>query len=65
VSRSRPQFADRVFVDTSAFYAASDRNNRETDSARKLITRLISERNQLVTTNFVLAELHALILTSG
>ena len=63
MTSARSRLADRVFVDTSAFYAASDRDNREADTARALVARLVAERSQLVTTNFVLAELHALILT--
>lgn len=62
---SRPRFPERIFVDSSAFYAASDRDNRAASPARTLVARLISERRQLVTTNFVLAELHALLLARG
>ncbi len=65
MSGSGPIAPNRVFVDTSAFYAASDRDNRASDAARALIARLISERSHLVTTNFVLAELHALVLARG
>lgn len=65
MTSSKPGLPVRVFVDTSAFYAASDRDNRAASHARALVARLISERSQVVTTNFVLAELHALLLAHG
>jgi uncharacterized protein len=51
-----------VFVDTSAFVALfADRDGRHGD-AQIVQAQLIHDRRQLVTTNFVLAEVHALLL---
>jgi predicted nucleic acid-binding protein len=51
-----------VFVDTSGLVALlADRDGRHAD-ARMVQARLVRDRMQLVTTNFVLAEMHALLL---
>jgi predicted nucleic acid-binding protein len=51
-----------VFVDTSGFVALlADRDSRHAD-ATMVQARLIRDRAQLVTTNFVLTEMHALLL---
>lgn len=51
-----------VFVDTSAWYAlASEREDRY-DIARRVLDTLKHRRGKLVTSNFVVAETHALIL---
>jgi predicted nucleic acid-binding protein len=53
----------RVFVDSSAYYALTDQDERTTHHAAMAIRdRLIRDRTRLFTTNFVLAETHALIL---
>ena len=52
-----------VFVDTSAFYAALNRRDRFHPEAASLFERATVEEWRLVTSNFVLAETHALILT--
>ena len=52
----------RVFVDTSGFYAALNRRDACHVSATNLFNRAQAERWQLFTTNFVVAETHALIL---
>jgi predicted nucleic acid-binding protein len=52
-----------VFVDTSGFYAAINRNDRNHDAAVALFGRGVEESWKLITSNFVLAETHALILT--
>ncbi len=52
----------RVFVDTSAFFALVDSHDQEHAGALAIQTRLIAERWRLFTTNFVLAETHALVL---
>ncbi|MGH2561744.1 MAG: type II toxin-antitoxin system VapC family toxin [Thermomicrobiales bacterium] len=52
----------RVFVDTSAYFALV--NDRDIDYPRVLAiaTRLTAEGRRLFTTNFVLAETHAMVL---
>jgi predicted nucleic acid-binding protein len=52
----------RLFVDTSAYYAATDRRDRDHVAAAAVMRRLVEERHSLVTTNVVLFELHALLL---
>jgi len=65
VIRSRSGLPRTVFVDTSAFYATTDRASNDTSSVRRILARLIDDQVQLVTTNFVVAELHALLLSRG
>jgi uncharacterized protein len=51
-----------VFVDSSAWYALSDRGDANYQRAHAVATRLATGRRFLLTTNFVLAEAHALLL---
>ena len=53
---------NRVFVDTSGFYAALNRRDAHHRDAARLFQQARRERWFLFTTNFVLAESHALIL---
>ena len=53
---------NRVFVDTSGFYAALNRRDAHHRDAARLFRRAQRDRWFLCTTNFVLAESHALIL---
>lgn len=52
----------RVLVDTSAYYALADGSDSSHNKAVELARRLAVERWRLFTTNFVLAETHALLL---
>ena len=52
----------KVFVDTSAYYAFLDRTDVSHAVARLTFPRLFSNGTELYTTNFVLAETHALLL---
>ncbi len=52
-----------VFVDTGAFYAALNRRDQNHTEAVELFNKAIDEQWKLVTSNFVIAETHALILT--
>jgi predicted nucleic acid-binding protein len=52
----------RVFVDTGAFYAALNRKDASHFVARRLLKQAQTERWYLFTTNFVVAETHALLL---
>src|SRR5215212_4822144 len=51
-----------VFVDTSAFGALSAVGEQDHQAAKSIRARLTRQRISLVTTNFVLAETHALLL---
>jgi predicted nucleic acid-binding protein len=63
---SRGRFPDnQVFVDTSAFFAISNRRDSSHENAIAILRRLIQVRTKLVTTNFIVAELHALLLARG
>lgn len=53
----------RVFADTSAYAALVDRTDVDHQDAVKIRARLITERWRVYTTNFVVAETHALLLT--
>ena len=53
---------NRVFVDTSGFYAALNRRDAHHRDAARLFRRAQRGHWFLCTTNFVLAESHALIL---
>jgi predicted nucleic acid-binding protein len=55
--------AVRVFVDTSAYFALANRRDASHGPATGIMEELVSSRRRLFTTNFVLAELHALLLT--
>jgi predicted nucleic acid-binding protein len=46
-----------VFVDTGAFAALADRNDRHHREARRLLRRLARERRTLVTSTYVVDEL--------
>jgi predicted nucleic acid-binding protein len=61
VSLVRPH--QPVFVDTSAYCAVSNRHDVNHDRARSILVELVANRCPLITTNFILAELHALLLT--
>jgi len=53
----------RVFVDTSAYVALSDRRDDRHEDAKAILSRLSRERRFLFTTNFVLAETHSLLVS--
>jgi len=53
----------RVFVDTSAYFALADRRSASHRAMDAIVRRLITERWRLFTSNFVLAETHALLLS--
>ncbi|MDQ3548539.1 MAG: PIN domain-containing protein [Chloroflexota bacterium] len=60
--RTLPILPRRIFLDTSAFFALASPRDEHSSVAHALLRRLVDERCELVTTNFVLAELHALLL---
>ena len=51
-----------VFGDTSAFFALAAQTDRHHLEAQALLERITAERFLLYTTNFILAETHALLL---
>ena len=51
----------RMFVDTSAYFAVANRRDASHEPAGALMRRLVAEQWCLFTTNFVLAEVHALL----
>lgn len=55
----------RVFVDTSAFFGFMSRNDRNHATAISILQSLQAVRAELVTTNFIRAEAHALLLARG
>jgi predicted nucleic acid-binding protein len=62
-SRHKRGALSPLFVDSSGFYALIDRDDDNHRRARILFRAAATQRRQLVTTNFVLAEAHALILS--
>lgn len=52
----------RVFVDTSEYYALADRNDANFEAALSILSHLAANHSRLFTTNFVIAEAHALLL---
>lgn len=53
----------QLFVDTSVFYAVANRRDVDHGTAVALMRAFGRERRPLMTTNFVVAELHALLLS--
>jgi predicted nucleic acid-binding protein len=63
MSSRPPRHSRRAFIDTSGYFAVANRRDaRHTDGAATF-RRLIVEGRPLFTTNFILAETHALLLT--
>ena len=52
----------QLFVDTSAYFALTDRRDENHESAVRILRQLIRENSELLTTNYVVAETHALLL---
>ncbi len=57
------QRAHWIFADTSGYYAAVAENDDNHAAALAILSRLERQRSRLFTTQYVLAELHALIIT--
>jgi uncharacterized protein len=56
-------FARRVLIDASAYFALGDPRDRNHLPARAVARQIIDERLRTFTTNFVVAEAHALHVT--
>ena len=52
----------RVLVDSSAYFALADRGSDDHRFARAVSDRLASEQWRTFTTNYIVAETHALVL---
>lgn len=63
MSRAEAFISRRVFVDTSAYYALTDPRDARHAQARQIALLLTSARRPQFTSNFVLAETHALALS--
>lgn len=61
MSSADPSF--QALLDTSAYYALIDTAENTHRKAQEIQHRLIAERWRLITTNFILAETHALVLS--
>lgn len=53
----------RSFVDTSGYYACTDPRSTDYAAAGSILGYLTSEHWRLYTTNYILAETHALLLS--
>lgn len=62
MTRSSLYLARRAFVDTSAYFALTESHSTYHVDATRILTRLGHEHWRIVTTNFVLAETHSLLL---
>ncbi len=51
-----------MFIDTSAYFALINENDFSHAQAREIANRLLVARKRLFTSNFVIAETHALVL---
>ena len=61
--RGRPlSFPRSTFVDCSAYYAAAARRDANHDLAQRLFTELVRRGTRLITTRYILAETHALVV---
>lgn len=58
----RESHARTVFMDTSAHYALVDANDRNHPAAVAILARIAREGRAIITTNFVVAETHALLI---
>lgn len=58
----RPIRAGRIFVDTSAYFALANENEAFHAAASSIMSRLAESRARFFSTNFIVAETHALVL---
>lgn len=52
----------QIFVDTSAYFALTDRRDENHRVAVRIIHQLVREGTEFLTTNYVVAETHTLLL---
>src|SRR5690348_14150004 len=53
----------RIFVDTSAYFSYINPKDASYSASRRVMSRLADAHASLLTSNFVVAETHALLLT--
>lgn len=53
----------RILVDTGAFFALADRDDAYHGKAEAILKSVIKDRRSVFTTNYIVAETHALILS--
>lgn len=53
----------QMFVDTSAWYAIMDSRDHTAVPAQRFLRNLVEQRRELVTTTYIIAELHALLVS--
>jgi uncharacterized protein len=58
-----PDPVRRIFVDTSAYFALANNQDASHVALSAILRQLLEDRRRLFTSNFILAELHALLLT--
>lgn len=58
-----PDLPPTVFTDTGGYFAFANRRDANHERASELMERLVRERRRQTTTNFVVAEVHALLLS--
>jgi len=51
----------KVFIDTSAFYAIVDKDDANHETASEIINKLVGEKAELYTSNFILSETYTLL----
>ena len=54
-----------LFVDSSGFFAAATRSDPNHTTARRTLERAANESTTLITTNYIIAEAHALFLSKA
>lgn len=54
---------DGIFIDTSAYYALIDTKSTDNSLAREAMAHVADSGATLFTTNYTIAELHALVLS--
>ena len=52
----------QIFIDTSAYFALANRRDKNHDAAVHIVNQLIREGAELLTTNYIVAETHTLLL---
>lgn len=63
MSSAAPLSVSRCFIDTSAYFALTDASDGKHHESLSIVGWLADQHIRLFTTNFILAETHALILS--
>ena len=65
MSAARRRAGRALFVDSSGFFAAANRHDPNHAAARRTLDRAAHESTILVSTNYIIAEAHALFLSKA